>query len=132
MPIKIYEYNKCSTCRKALQYLDSKKVNYECLSIIEQPPTLSELRTMLAALKADGLGLKNLFNTSGQVYRELGVAGQLKAGLSESEALKLLAANGKLIKRPFLVTPKGGTVGFKPAVWQRFPGTDPLEGDSQK
>jgi Spx/MgsR family transcriptional regulator len=115
--MKVYEYKNCSTCKKALKFLDDKGVKYERLPIVDQPPTVSELKTMLGHLKGD---LRALFNTSGQLYREMNVAEKLKAGLSEAEALKLLAANGKLIKRPFVLTQSAGAVGFKPEEWKRL------------
>jgi arsenate reductase len=118
--IKIYEYSGCSTCKKALKFLDEKKQAYEKIPIVEQPPSLAELKLMLQHLKAAGLSLKNLFNTSGVQYRELKIADKLKAGMSEAEALKLLSQNGKLIKRPFLLTAKDGTVGFKPETWSKL------------
>ena len=120
MPTKVYEYANCDTCRKALKYLDSKKVDYERLPIVDQPPTSAELARMLELLKKDGGTFKNLFNTSGVQYRELGISDKIKAGMTEAEALKLLAKNGKLIKRPFLLTANGGTVGFKQDVWAKL------------
>lgn len=87
MSIKVYEYNKCSTCVKALKFLATKSVKFEKINIIEKPPTLKELKTMLGHLKAGGGGLKNLFNTSGVQYREL------------------------------ILTANKGAVGFNPEVW---------------
>lgn len=75
---------------------------------------------MLEFLKADGGSLKDLFNTSGVQYRELKMSEKLKAGISESEALKLLSTNGKLVKRPFLLGKKNGTVGFKPEKFSKI------------
>lgn len=118
--MKVYEYSNCSTCKKALKYLDTKKVKYEKLPIVETPPTASELKKMLGYLKAEGHGLKKIFNTSGVQYRELGVADKLKDGMTEAEAIALLAKNGKLIKRPFLLTKESGTVGFVEADWNRL------------
>lgn len=120
MSIKVYEYNKCSTCVKALKFLDAKKVKYEKIAIVENPPPLSEIKKMLEFIKADGGTFKNLFNTSGVQYRELGVSDKIKAGLTEDQALKLLVGNGKLIKRPFLLTAKNGTVGFKEDIWKKL------------
>lgn len=120
MSIKVYEYSKCSTCVKALKYLDAQGVKYEKIDIVTKPPTLKELKTMLDYMKANGGGLKNLFNTSGVQYRELKMSEKLKAGLTEAEALKLLAQNGKLIKRPFILTDKSGAVGFSTDVWARL------------
>jgi len=117
---KIYEYNKCSTCQKALRFLDEKKIKYEKIPIIDQPPTLNELKEMLAFLKADGLSLKNLFNTSGEQYRLLKISDELKNGMTETAALKLLSSNGKLIKRPFLLGSNVGMVGFQPELWKKL------------
>lgn len=120
MNIKIYEYNKCSTCVKALKFLDAKKIKYEKFSIVDNPPSLKELKTMLTHLKTSGNGIKGLFNTSGVQYRELKMAEKIKAGLSEDEALKFLSQNGKLIKRPFLLTKDSGTVGFNAELWEKL------------
>lgn len=120
MPIKVYEYSGCSTCKKALKYLDAKKKKYEKVPIVEQPPTVSELETMLAHLKASGKTFKNLFNTSGEQYRALKIGERIKAGMTEQEAVTLLSKNGKLIKRPFLLTDKGGTTGFQPEAWDEL------------
>lgn len=118
--MKVYEYKNCSTCKKALKYLDARNVRYERLPIVETPPSIKELKTMLTHLEAAGGSLKNLFNTSGQQYRELGVAERLKAGMTEADALKLLAGNGKLIKRPFVLTANGGAVGFNEEQWKKL------------
>lgn len=120
MAIKVYEYKNCSTCQKALKYLENRKLSFERVPIVEKPPSLSELKLMLSHLKAQGGGFKQLFNTSGQLYRELKVSDRLKAGMTEDEALKLLSNNGKLIKRPFLLTDDGGAVGFKEENWSKF------------
>jgi arsenate reductase len=117
MAIRIYEYAGCSTCRKALKYLDAKKKKYERVPIVEQPPTVSELKVMLGYLEANGKTFKNLFNTSGEQYRALKIGDRIKAGMTEQEAIALLSKNGKLIKRPFLLTPKGGATGFQADAW---------------
>lgn len=116
--IKVYEYKNCSTCQKAIKYLETKKAKFERLPIVDQPPTTAELKKMLTYLKQQGGSFKNLFNTSGQQYRELNISDKIKAGLTEEEAIQLLAKNGKLIKRPFILTEKTGTVGFKQDVWK--------------
>lgn len=120
MAVKVYEYKSCSTCVKALKYLDAKKVVYTKLPIVETPPSLSELKLMLSYLKKVDGSFKNLFNTSGLVYREMKIGDKIKAGMTEEKALKLLSKNGKLIKRPFLLTKNNGTVGFKEDVWKKL------------
>ena len=120
MTIKIYEYAGCSTCRKALKYLDERKLKYEKVGIVEQPPTVSELEAMLGYLEASGKTFKNLFNTSGEQYRALKIGDRIKAGMTREEAIALLSKNGKLIKRPFLLTDKGGATGFQPEAWDEL------------
>jgi arsenate reductase len=120
MAIKIYEYAGCSTCKKALEYLDDRNKKYQRVPIVEQPPTASELETMLGYLKASGKTFRNLFNTSGEQYRALKIGDRIKAGMTEQEAIALLSKNGKLIKRPFLLTAKGGTTGFQAEAWNKL------------
>ena len=117
MAMKIYEYAGCSTCKNALRYLDARKKKYERVPIVEQPPTVSELKKMLGYLEANGKTFKNLFNTSGEQYRALKIGDRIKAGMTGEEAIALLSKNGKLIKRPFLLTDKGGATGFQEETW---------------
>lgn len=119
MAIKIYEYKNCDTCRKALQFLDAHQADYQKIPIVENPPTLQDLKKMLTFIKAEGGSFKNLFNTSGVQYREMKISDKIKNGLSEKEALELLSENGKLIKRPFLIASDYGLVGFKKEIWQK-------------
>jgi arsenate reductase len=113
--LKVYEYEKCSTCRKALKYLDQKGVAYERVPIVDQPPTAQELKQML---KEQGGNLKKLFNTSGLQYRELGIGAKLP-NMTEDQAIALLSKNGKLVKRPFAIGEKFHAVGFDEKVWAK-------------
>ena len=115
--LKIYEYAKCSTCVKALKFLDSQKVKYQKMAIVDTPPSMKELKEMLASVKENGGSIRNLFNTSGLVYKEMKLSEKLPT-LSESEALKLLADNGKLVKRPFVIGDDTHLVGFKEDEWK--------------
>lgn len=109
---RLYSYPACGTCRKALAWLRERGLEHELIDITRQPPAPAELAAALAQL-----GRKRLFNTSGQSYRALGAA--TVQAMSDAEALAALAADGKLIKRPFLVLADGRTLtGFQPAEWQ--------------
>jgi arsenate reductase len=113
MAWKVYQYSSCSTCRKALKWLDARGAAYEAVDIVGTPPKKAELRS---ALKA-GVPLKKLFNTSGQSYRDGNWSAKLP-DLSESDALDALSQDGKLIKRPFLVSTDGKVlVGFDEAAY---------------
>lgn len=110
--IVVYSYSSCSTCRKALAWLQEHHIAYELLDIIETPPS----REMLSGASERLGNRKLLFNTSGQSYRALGSA--VVQAMSDTEAFDALADDGKLIKRPLLITEKGNVlVGFKPEVW---------------
>ena len=115
MSLRVYSYAKCSTCRNALRWLQERGVAHEVLAIREQPPTRNELTAMLRHVGGE---VRRLFNSSGQEYRALGLAERLP--ISESEAIELLAANGKLVKRPFAIAPLGGVVGFKSDEWAKL------------
>jgi arsenate reductase len=109
---RIYQYAKCSTCRKALKWLDARGVKYDALDIVTAPPKKAELKRALAS----GVPLKKLFNTSGQSYRD-GGWGEKLAKVSEAQALDALASDGKLIKRPFVLLAEGVLVGFDEAAY---------------
>jgi Spx/MgsR family transcriptional regulator len=112
--VKYYNYKKCSTCTKAKKFLESRGVDFKDIPIVESPPSMKDLKKMLIQYNGE---LKKLFNTSGVMYRELGIKDKIKS-MSENEALQLLSKNGKLIKRPFLITDDGGLVGFKENEWK--------------
>lgn len=114
-PVKIYEYKNCDTCRKALKYLDARGIAYEKIPIRERPPAPAELKRMLGYVGGD---LKKLFNISGGDYKALGLKDKLSQ-MTEQEALALLASNGNLVKRPFVLSKNSGWVGFKEEVWER-------------
>jgi arsenate reductase len=115
--IKVYQYSKCSTCRKALAFLGKHGVAHESVDIVTHPPKKAELER---ALSVGGLPLKKLFNTSGESYRA-GRFGERLATMSEAEALAALAADGKLVKRPFILGDDFVLVGFDEAAYrERF------------
>ncbi|GAX88613.1 arsenate reductase family protein [Effusibacillus lacus] len=104
------QYPKCTTCRNAKKYLESKGVVFEDRHIVDNPPTKEELRTWIGK---SGLDIRKWFNTSGQKYRELGIKDKLK-NMNEEEILDLLASDGMLMKRPIIVKGDKVTIGFKP------------------
>ncbi|NOY00453.1 MAG: Spx/MgsR family RNA polymerase-binding regulatory protein [Verrucomicrobia bacterium] len=114
--MKLYTYKNCGTCRKAMKYLESKGIEADAIPIRDQPPTKTELKRMLEIYDGE---LKKLFNTSGQDYRTLDMKSRLPA-MSVDEAIKLLSENGNLIKRPFLLTDKSGSIGFRESEWERL------------
>ena len=114
--LTVYCYQKCSTCRDALRWLDLHGIAHTVRAIRETPPSPAELK---AALKILGGDLRKLFNTSGMDYRALGMKDRLPA-MTEDEAIDLLSKNGNLVKRPLLIGDGRALVGFKPEVWEKY------------
>ena len=117
----VYQYPKCSTCRNALSWLTAHGVPYERIDIVTSPPSAAALEDALAR---SGLPLARLFNTSGQSYRDGNYRDRLPR-MSRAEALAALAADGKLIKRPLLISPERVLVGFDEAAYQAAFGATP-------
>ncbi|MGI6254530.1 MAG: arsenate reductase family protein [Acutalibacter sp.] len=106
-------YPKCSTCKKAQNWLDAHGIAYTVRDIKTENPTLEELRQWHAK---SGLPLKRFFNTSGQQYRALALKDKLPT-MSEEEQLSLLSTDGMLVKRPILLAKDKVLVGFREAEW---------------
>ena len=111
-------YPKCSTCKKAQQFLDADGVSYTLRDIKEERPTREELTSWY---RQSGLPLRRFFNTSGLVYKSLGLKEKLPT-LSEEEQLELLASDGMLVKRPLLIGEDFVLVGFREAEWSSMLG----------
>lgn len=111
--MKVYCYARCTTCKKALKWLEEQGKEYEQIDIKENNPTKEELKD---AWKRSGLPLKRFFNTSGILYKELKLKDRLPA-MSEEEQLELLASDGMLVKRPLVITAHTVLTGFKEAEW---------------
>ena len=112
--MKLYQYEKCESCRKAKKWLDEKGLSFESFSIRETPPTRKELKAMLATHEGQ---TKKLFNTSGKDYRDPEIKSILPT-MSKEDIISLLASRGNLIKRPFLTGDGIHLQGFKPELWK--------------
>ena len=111
--LKVYCYSKCSTCKKALKWLDENGIGYEAIDIKVDHPDEETLRNYYAM---SGLPLKRFFNTSGIPYREMGLSRKLPE-MSEDEQLALLATDGMLVRRPPAVGDGFVLTGFKEEEW---------------
>ena len=107
-------YPRCSTSRKAEKWMKDHGFAYDFRDISIENPTEKELR---AWKKTSGLPLKRFYNTSGQLYRSMGLKDRIPQ-MTEEEQYALLASNGLLVKRPILVCDKGVLVGFKVQEWE--------------
>ena len=111
-------YRKCSTCQKALKWLEENGIEYEERPIVEKNPSYDELKEWH---ERSELPLKRFFNTSGLLYKEMGLKDKL-ATMSEEEQLRLLATDGMLVKRPLVVANDFVLTGFKVKEWEELMG----------
>lgn len=121
MDTRVYCYSKCSTCKKALRYLDDAGIRYEMIDQVQTPP---DADTLKALIERSGLPVRRFFNTSGMKYRELGLKDKLDH-MTDDEKYALLASDGMLIKRPILVTDRAVLPGFRQAQWDEALGIEP-------
>lgn len=112
--ILFVQYPKCTTCQKAKKWLDENGFEYSDRNIKEDNPSYDELKSWY---EESGLPLKRFFNTSGLLYKSMGLKDRLPA-MSEDEQLKLLATDGMLVKRPIVVYGNTVLTGFKEKEWQ--------------
>ena len=110
------EYPPCTTCKKAKAWLVAHNAEFTARHIKEENPTAEELALWQ---EKSGLELKKFFNTSGLVYKDLGLKDKLPT-MSRQEQLDLLASNGMLVKRPILVADDAVLVGFKEDKWAEY------------
>ena len=110
--ILVLAYAGCSTCKKALAWLDAQGLKHRVRPIVDEPPTTKELRAWIAA---SGLPVRKWLNTSGQSYRALGKT-KIEAATDADLVAGWLAADGKLVKRPVLVDARRGSEGLRVAV----------------
>ncbi|WP_338542658.1 arsenate reductase family protein [Paenibacillus tundrae] len=113
--LKVYQYAKCGTCRKAVKWLEAQEHQLELIPIFDTPPTEAELTDLI---QKSGLEVKKFFNTSGEVYKEQQLKDKLP-GMSVEEQIRLLASNGRLIKRPIVTDGDKVTVGFKEDTYEQ-------------
>lgn len=111
--LTVYCYSKCSTCKKALKWLEENGIGHEVIDIRENHPDEDALRRYYCE---SGLPLKRFFNTSGIPYREMELSKKLPQ-MSEDEQLALLASNGMLVKRPLGVGDGFVLTGFREEEW---------------
>ena len=112
--IKVYCYERCTTCKKALKWLDDQGVKYQLLDIKSEHPDEKTIRELHAK---SGLPLKRFFNTSGLLYKSLELSKKLPS-MPDDEQYRLLASDGMLVKRPLVVGNDFVLVGFKEPEWQ--------------
>ena len=103
-----------NTCKKAKKWLDEHHLNYTERHIVEENPSYDELKEWVSK---SGLPLKKFFNTSGLIYKSMGLKDKLPT-MNEEEQIALLATDGMLVKRPLVIGDSFVLTGFKEKDWQ--------------
>ena len=101
-----YSYLKCSTCRKAAKWLNERNLEYQLIDIVKHPPLSRYLNLAFEQYSADK---KKIFNTRGKAFKSIDLDIH---NLSREEIIQLLLSDGKLIKRPFLISAEKIILGF--------------------
>ncbi len=112
--MKVLVYRKCSTCLKALKWLQEHEIVFEERAIVEENPSYEELKEWY---EKSGMPLKKFFNTSGKLYKEMNLKDRLKE-MSEEEQLRILSTDGMLVKRPLVVGEGFVLTGFREKEWE--------------
>ena len=115
MSLKLYGYEKCTTCRNAVKLLEAEQIEFEYVPIRDTPPTRREMQQVLESTQ---LPIRKLFNTSGREYRFLGLKDKLHR-MTDGQTLDLLKENGNLVKRPVLIGDGVALIGFNESEWRR-------------
>ncbi len=110
MSIAFYGIPNCDTVKKARVWLDANSIAYSFHDYKKEGADAARL-----ARWAGMVGWEKLLNRAGTTFRKLGDAD--KTDIDEGKALRLMAANPSLIKRPVVEVPGGILVGFKADEW---------------
>lgn len=111
--LKLYAYNRCSTCRKAMAWLKSNGIPFAETDILENPPGTAQFYEWVFE---QGIPVTRFYNSSGEKYRELNMKERIP-NMTPDELVALLASHGKLVKRPLLTDGKSVLIGFNEAEW---------------
>ena len=114
MALVVYHYPGCSTCKKALAWLRASAIEHEAIDLVKHPPSRT---TLERAAKLAGVPTRKLFNVAGESYRA-GIFKDKLATMTEAQAYAVLAADGKLIKRPLALGDTVALVGFDEVAWR--------------
>lgn len=112
--IQFYCHPRCSTCKKAQNLLEKHGVEFEWKDIQQHDLSPEDIRTLH---EKSGLPLRRIFNTSGNLYRELNLKEKLDS-MTMDEAYELLSSHGMLIKRPILIANRHVLFGYKEDSYQ--------------
>ena len=112
--MEFINYSKCSTCKKAKDFLDSNNIKYVDRQIKDNNPSYDEIKNWINKYN---VSIRKLFNTSGILYREMNLKNKL-GNMCDDDKIRLLSTDGMLIKRPLLILNNSIVIGFKEKEYQ--------------
>ncbi|HUQ38010.1 MAG TPA: Spx/MgsR family RNA polymerase-binding regulatory protein [Aestuariivirga sp.] len=115
MKLKVFGLNKCSTCQKAIAWLDENDIKHSFSDVKESPLNATQVAKWSTALG----GWEKMIYRAGYTWRGLSTADT--ANLTEKKAVALVLRNPSLIRRPLIEHADGSvTVGFSEKVRGQF------------
>ena len=111
MMVEFYGIPNCDTVKKARKWLDSQGIDYAFHDYKKEGANPAKLADW-----ADAVGWEALLNRRGTTFRKLSDAD--KDGIDQAKAIRLMAANPSMIKRPVVEHTGGILVGFSEGDWR--------------
>ncbi|MDF1797151.1 MAG: arsenate reductase [Coxiellaceae bacterium] len=103
--LKIYGIKNCDTVKKALKWLKENNIAHEFIDFKKSPPS-----TELIQQWCKQLDWELLLNRRGTTWRQLDEA--QKTNVDQAKAIKLMAAQPSMIKRPVWQHDDNAYLGF--------------------
>jgi arsenate reductase len=113
--LTFFGYAKCSSCVNAKKFLAKLGREIKEIDVTVSPPSAKELHDLIGK---SGRPYTDFLNRSGLQYRALNMKEKVKT-LPVEAVIKLLASEGRLIKRPIVTDGTRVTVGFSPEVFSK-------------
>jgi arsenate reductase (glutaredoxin) len=106
MPVTIYHNPRCNTSRRTLALLRDRGVEPEIVEYLKTPPSVSELRRILAQLDIPAAKLLR--------KKEAAAAGIDPKALTEDQLVAAMVKNPIVIERPIVIAGGKAALGRPP------------------
>lgn len=104
--MKVYGIKNCDSVKKALNFLDDKKISYEFLDYKKYTADEKLIKNFI-----EKFSLEKVLNKKGTSFRKLNQDKQA-AAIKEGSAINLMIENNSLIKRPIILDKNIALIGF--------------------
>ncbi len=105
--VTIWHNPRCGKSREALKLLEAEGVEPTIVKYLDQTPSETELRRVLAML---GIGARDMMRTKEKIYKELG----LRDVTDEDTLIEAMVKHPKLIERPVVILNDKAVIGRPP------------------